>query len=167
MADLCVCKHEPTTHARINTGVEKCAILGCTCLGYVPAPTAPLCFCGHMAGMHFRNEDGGACRFHKLCGCQFYRAIPAVPIEQLRFVAAGSSVVVVVVPTEEWDGTKRTAEIIAGDLTAEAHIVMVQEGPGLYYVSKHPEKKLEGGTYSTEETVRNNLLRLQQKLNVK
>jgi hypothetical protein len=99
-----------------------------------------------------------------MCDCRAYQAIPPVPLDQLRILAAGSAVVVVVVPVADWDDSREAAEVIAGDLSQEAHIVMVQRGPGLYYVNKHPEKKLVHGIYTTPETVRENLLRIQAKL---
>lgn len=164
--NACACGHNPEKHARGSDTIERCDGVAdngsvCRCTSYVLGQNAPLCFCGHMAGMHQRGSR--SCRFERMCGCVEYRAIPPVPIAQIRQLA-GNDVVVVVVPLENWDHSKAATEIIAGDLTAEAHIIMVQEGPGLYYVSKHPERSLEGALYSTEETVRRNLLRIQQKL---
>lgn len=136
----------------------------CGCVGYIAAP-GPLCVCGHMPGMHFR--DGPACRFAKQCDCAVYRAVPLVPLEQLRHLAQDTEVIVVVVPIELRDIDDlgvRTAELIAGDLTNQAHILLVQQGPALYYVNKHPERDKVGGIYSTEETTRQNLLRMRRNL---
>jgi hypothetical protein len=99
-----------------------------------------------------------------MCQCRGYRTILPVPLDQLRILARDSAVIVVVVPVQDWDNQTEAAEVLAGDLSQSAQVILMQRGPGLYYVNKHPEKKLVGGTYSTEETVRENLLQMQAKL---
>jgi hypothetical protein len=117
-----------------------------------------------MPGMHF--DGSRACRFERICNCSVYRGLPNVPIGQLQQMSQDCAVIVVVAPVEDenWNASPGAyADIIAGDLTVAAHIVLVQEGPGLYFVNKHPERSLIGGSYTTEETMRDSLLALKEK----
>lgn len=169
----CICGHEAGYHTRRDSGVERCGgtrtlgtqELACRCAGYVNYAFAPTCLCGHIAVQHNPGTLDCALKDRGGCGCDHYRAILPVPAEQFTALLSKVETIVVVVPvpTEDFDWPSYVGEVaegLAGDVSNNAKAIFIQSGPAMYYVAKHAEPHLIGGTWVTEGSVKENLLRL-------
>jgi hypothetical protein len=122
-----------------------------------------------MFGLHEFSRRGSpvqGCRFEHACGCDGFNVVTAVPLNQLRALARDEAVVVIV-PVVSWPAGDRLidwAEKLAGDINEAASIILVQEGPALHFVARHPNPEVMGTTLGGEERLRKTLLEIRQKI---
>lgn len=163
LTGICVCGHGATFHHRNSDGIELCDYVGCCCQGWVATDVARDCsHCAHTFMIH----KMGRC---SSCPCTEYQTVVAIPIDQITELAHNADVIVVIVETDKVPD-EGAYLAVPGTLYANAGLVLLQKGPGLYTVVRDEETwpgpaDASGEEFASEQVIVEKLRALQRKLN--